>query len=106
MNNETRVTTSTKADAKAEAIKTNVILNWEDCSPEEIRALAQQALIVKLQGGWRRNGIPTEVTVNVKDHKAGARAPKAAPDILALIQKMSPEDRAKAIAALQAGSAG
>jgi hypothetical protein len=41
----------------------------------------------------------------VKDHKAGVRAPKAPTDVLALIQKMSPEDRAKAIAALQAGAA-
>lgn len=104
MSNETRVTTSTKADAKSEAIKTSVILNWDDCSADEIRALAQQALIVKLQGGWRRNGIPAEVTVNVNEHKAGVRTPKSAPDILALINKMNPEDRAKAIAALQAAA--
>lgn len=104
MNNETRVTTSTKVDAKAEAVKTNVILNWDDCSQEEIRALAQQALIVKLQSGWRRNGIPAEATINVKDHKAGARTPKAPTDILALIQKMNPTDRAAAIAALTAGA--
>ena len=104
MDNITKVSVSTKADAKADAVRTNLTLDWEGCSPEDIRALAQQALVVKLQGNCRRNGIPADTTVKVSDHKVGTRAPKAVPDILAVIQKMSPEDRAKAIAALQAGA--
>lgn len=104
MDNITKVSVSTKADAKAEAVRTNLTLDWEGCSPEDIRALAQQALVVKLQGNWRRNGIPTDTTVKVSDHKVGTRAPKSAPDVLATIQKMSPEDRARIIAALRDGA--
>ena len=104
MDNITKVSVSTKADAKAEAVRTNLTLDWEGCSPEDIRALAQQALVVKLQGNWRRNGIPADTTVKVSDHKVGTRAPKAPTDVLSAIQKMSPEDRARIIAALRDGA--
>lgn len=104
MDNITKVSVSTKAEAKADPIRTNLTLDWEGCSPDDIRALAQQALVVKLQGGWRRNGIPTDTTVKVSDHKVGTRAPKAPTDVLSAIQKMSPEDRARIIAALRDGA--
>lgn len=106
--NTTNTTVSTKATAIAEAVKTALVLNWDDCTPEDIQALAQQALIVKLQSGWRKNGIPAEVTVKVADHKPGARAPKVEgkAKALSIVASMSPAERATFLADLQAQVAG
>ena len=93
---------STKPDARGEAVETDLTLNWEGMTPEDVRALAEQALVVKLQGKWRKDGIPSAITVNVVEHKVGVRAPKKAPDLLAAISTMSAEDKAKLLAALQA----
>lgn len=87
----TQTTVSTKASKDAEAVETNLTLDWEGMSEDDLRALAQQALIVKLQGGWRKNGIPTEATVKVADHKVGTRAPRQAKSIN--IDDMTPEQR-------------
>lgn len=59
------------------AQKTNLTVDWTDCSEDDIKAMALAGLIVKLQGGWRRNGIPAEITVKAADHKVGTRAPAA-----------------------------
>lgn len=97
MNTNTKV--STKPSKDGEAVETNLTLNWDGMTEDDLRALAQQALIVKLQGTWRKGTIPTEATVNVVDHKVGTRAPKKT--LLEQFAAMSPEDRAKAIAHLQ-----
>jgi hypothetical protein len=100
MNTETTV--STKENKEATAVDTKLTLDWEGMTEEDLRALAQQALIVKLQGSWRKNGIPAEATVKVSEHKVGTRAARGPTDIFALISKMSPEEKAAAIAKLQA----
>lgn len=104
MTNVTETTCSTKANAMKDtvAVETKLSLNWEGMTPEDIRALAQQALIVKLQGGWRKNGIPTEATVNVVDHKIGTRAPKGKPDLAALFAAMTADERAAFLAKVTA----
>lgn len=87
------------------AIETDLTIDWEGMSDAEVQALAQQALVVKLQGGWRSNGIPTAATVKAADHKVGARVPKAAPvTIESLIEaaKSDPVKKAELIARLQA----
>lgn len=63
---------------QGEAIKTDLTIDWDGCSEEDIRNMAQAALIVKLQGGWRANGTPSKIEVKAADHKVGARvaAPK------------------------------
>lgn len=99
MNTQTEVTT--RADAKADPIKTNLTLNWEGVTEEDLRALAQQALIVKLQGGWRKNGIPEEITVNVVEHKVGVRAPRGPVNIAAAVEKMDAGERAALLEKLQ-----
>lgn len=96
--NTTNTNVDTRAAAGAEAITTALTINWEGMSIEDTRALAQQALIVKLQGGWRKNGIPTEVTVNAADHKVGVRAPKGKPDLAAMLASLSAEERAALLA--------
>ena len=93
----------TKPDARAEAVTTNLTINWEGMTEDDVRALAQQALVVKIQGGWRKNGIPAgDHEVNAADFRAGVRAPRSAPDIAALIGKLSPEEKAALLAKLTA----
>lgn len=99
MDTITTTEVSTKATATSEAITTNLSIDWTDMSPEDIRALAQAALVVKLQGGWRKNGIPAgDATVLASEHKVGTRAPKKPADIVALFQKLTPEERAQFLA--------
>ena len=94
---------ATRAEAGAEAIKTNLTINWEGMETADLIALAQQALIVKLQSSWRKNGIPAgDHEVNAVDHKVGVRAPRAAADPVKLIKALSPEKRAELLAMLQA----
>lgn len=100
MNAITTREVSTKSDARAEAVTTKLTLNWEGMAPEEIRALAEQALVVKLQGKWRKDGIPAEAEVKVVEHKVGVRSPKAPVDIFAAINSMTPEQKAALLAKL------
>ena len=58
MNANTTVEVDTRPSAGAEAVTTNLTIDWADMSPEDVQALAQQALVVKLQGKWRKDGIP------------------------------------------------
>jgi hypothetical protein len=101
MNNETRVSVSTKADKVAEPVKTALIINWDGCTVEEIQAMAQQALVVKLQSGWRKNGIPTDITVKAADHKVGQRAPGKT--LLEKVATLTAEQKAELLKVLQNG---
>lgn len=104
MNNITSRKVSTKPDARSEAQVTMLTIDWEGISPEEIRAMAEQALVVKLQGNWRKNGIPAEVTVKAADYKPGTRhAATGKGNILAAIEKMTPEEKAALLAKLTGG---
>jgi len=92
---------STKLNASAEKTDTNLTINWAGMTPEDVQALAQQALIVKLQGQWRRDGaIPAEATVNATDHKVGSRAPKKS--LEETVASLSADDRTALIARLLA----
>lgn len=101
MNTTTRVV-KTKPDARAEHVETSLEINWEGMEREDIIALAEQTLVIKLQGGWRKNGIPSECKVNATDHKVGVRAPRKPADLAALIGKLSPEERNALLAKLTA----
>lgn len=100
----TQTTVKTKANARSEAVESTVIISWENMTQEDIIALAQQSLIIKLQGQWRNaNAIPSgEVKVNATDFKVGVRAPKKPADIMALVGKLSAEERAALLAKLTA----
>lgn len=104
MTNVTNTTISTKVNATdKEATNTNLTLNWDGMTPEDIRALAQQALIVKVQAGFRRaKAIPGEATINVVEHKVGSRAPRQPVNLLDAVKNMSPEEKAKLLAMLAA----
>ena len=94
MNNETKIEVDTKANKDAESVKTNLTIDWSEMSTDDVQALAQQALIVKLQGAWRKNGIPDgDFTVKASDHKIGVRAKREPASVESLLQKLSPEER-------------
>ena len=90
---------STKADKSAKAVESKVTVVYD--SPEAERALATQALIVKAQGNWRKNGIPNEVTLKLSEYAPGTRHAGTV-DPLTVAKAMSPEDRAKLIEQLKA----
>ena len=101
--NSTTATIKTRAAAGGTAVVTNATFNWEGMTPEDVQALAQAALVVKLQAGWRKGTIPEgDITVNAAEFKVGTRAPKAPADIKTIVAKLSPEQRAALIAQLQA----
>ena len=80
--NETKAEITTKADARSEKVVTNLTIDWTGMSADDVQALAQQALVVKLQSAWRANGIPAgEHTVKASDHKIGVRAPRKPVDV-------------------------
>ena len=98
----TQTTVDTRPAAGAEAVTTNLTIDWDGMTEEDTRALAQQALIVKLQSGWRKNGIPPEITVKAADHKVGVRGPRTKADLMTQVKSLSAEDKAKLLALLQA----
>lgn len=101
---KTQTTVKTKPDARAEAIVTNLTIDWEGMTEEDLRALAQQALVVKLQSQWRNNSIPeTDTEVKAVDYKVGVRAPRGPVDPIALFKKMSPEEQAAFLAKITQG---
>lgn len=103
VNVNTNTVIHTKKDKDASAVETKLTINWEGLTEEEVRAIAQQALIVKLQGALRRDeaGIPSELTINAVDYKVGVRTAKAKVNVFDLVKAMSAEDRAAFIAKLQ-----
>lgn len=92
----------TRPQAGKDGITTNLTIDWEGMTEDDTRALAQQALIVKLQSGWRKNGIPNgDFAVKAAEFKVGVRAPRQTKDIAALVAMMSPEEKAALLAKLQ-----
>lgn len=103
MNMKTTTEVTTRPEAGAEGIVTNLTINWEGMTQEDIVALAQQALIVKAQSNWRKNTIPSgDHEVNAVDYKVGVRAPRQKPDLASLIAKLSPDEMKALLAKLQA----
>lgn len=81
---------STKPNKTGIAVVTNLTVEWND--PQAERALALQALVVKLQGTWRKGTIPSEASVKLSDYAPGTRH---AADVnpFEAIKAMTPEER-------------
>lgn len=100
---KTMTEVETRPSAGADKVLTNLTIDWEGMSEEDTRALAQQALVVKLQGNWRKNGIPAgDAEVKAVDYKVGVRAPRSPKDLASMIAALSPEEKAALLARLQA----
>jgi hypothetical protein len=101
MSNTTEQEVTTRPEAGKTGIVTNLTIDWESMAADDIRALAQQALIVKLQSAWRKNGIPAgDHTVNAADYKVGVRAPRTPQTLDQMIKNLSPEEKAALLAKL------
>ena len=104
---KTNTTVKTKPDARSEAIETNLTIDWDGMTEEDTRALAQQALVVKLQSNWRNGTIPSgDHEVKATDFRVGVRAPRGPVDPVALFKNMSPEEQAAYLAKIQGLVAG
>lgn len=101
MSTITNVEVDTRPQAGAESVKTNLSIDWADVSEDDLRAMAQQALIVKLQGKWRKDGIPAgDHAVKAADYKVGVRAKREPFDLKKAIAALSPEDKRALLASL------
>lgn len=97
---KTNAIINTRPEAGAEAVETKVTINWENMSQENIIALAQQSLVIKLQAEWRKDGIPAgEVEVDANDYRPGTRSERK-PNLEALVAKLTPEQKAALLAKL------
>ena len=103
MNEQTNITETTihtKADKDSAAVETALRIDWEGMTVADLRAMAQQAMIVKLQASYRRNGIPDKATIKAADYKVGTRV-AAKKDPVAAINKLSDADKAKVLEMLR-----
>jgi hypothetical protein len=100
---QTNTNVQTRPEAGKEAVTTNLTIDWEGMTEDDLRALAQQSLIVKLQGQWRRGVIPTELTVKAIEHKVGVRGPRTKADLMTQVKSLSAEDKARLLALLSEG---
>lgn len=110
MKTETEVSTKAQAEVEVDGVKTKVApiktkltIDWEGLTEDEMRAMAQAALIVKWQGAARTNGIPTEATIKATDYKIGVRAPKKVLTIEEQLNALTPEQRKALVDKLLAG---
>lgn len=98
---KTTTEVATKQAAGAEAVTTNLTIDWEGMTDADLQALAQQALIVKAQGNWRKNGIPAgDHTIKAADYKVGVRRAPQPKDLATMIAALSPEEKAALLAKL------
>jgi ketopantoate hydroxymethyltransferase len=106
LNGKSTYKVSTKQDKDADEKDTALTIVFDGCPESTVRALATQALIVKLQGGWRKNGIPSTLEVAMKDYAPGTRhsglTPEQAKATVIAEAQADKAKRAALIAQLQA----
>ena len=90
-----------KSKNDTSATKTVVTVKWDGCPEDVAKSLAIQALVVKLQGTWRKHGIPAKVEIAAKDYAPGTRhGGFSTPQDL--IAQLTPEQKRALIAEMQA----
>ncbi len=101
---KTNLTVSTKVTKDAEApIKTDLTIDWEGLTQDELVAMAQAALVVKWQSGARTNGIPVKAEIKATDYKVGTRAPRKVLTIEEQLAALTPAERQALVDKLLAG---
>ena len=83
---------------------TEITFVWDNVTLDQLRDVVEGALAIRLQSGWRRNGIPEQFTCNVQQYMTAprtraARGPITPKDALAALGAM---DRETVLAALKA----
>lgn len=97
----TIVTVSTAPQAGMEGKQTELTIDWAGMSEEGYRAFAQQALVIKLQAQWRKQGIPPKAQVRACEHLPGTRAKALTLEQVVAQAKDNPELRAKLLEMLR-----
>ena len=81
---------------------TTLTIDWTGVTEAGYQALATSALTIKLQAGWRKNGIPATASVLAIEHLPGTRAKAPTLEQQVEAAKNDPALRAKLIAMLSA----
>ena len=102
MKTETEVSTKVTKDAEA-PIKTVLTIDWEGLTEDEMRAMAQAALIVKWQGKARTDGIPVKAEIKATDYRVGTRAPRKVLSLQEQLDALTPAERKALLDKLLAG---
>lgn len=89
---------STKQDADSQPKVTKVTMTFPDGLPEWVMSGYEAFAVVKMQGNWRRKGIPAVAEVNAQDLAPGTRAPAAT--LEQQVAALTPEQRQALIAKL------
>ena len=99
MKNETRVTTSIKIEKTSH--RCDVIIDWTGMTDDDLQALAQRSIIIRMQNAARVTGKAPEeeMTIRAVDYRIGVRTSR--PVVLSpeqMLASLSPEERAALIA--------
>lgn len=70
---------STKPAAGAQAKETILTIDWTGITEDQLKQGFAAYATVKIQGRWRKNGIPAEETVRAVDLAPGTRTVATAP---------------------------
>lgn len=92
MLNKTTTEVDTKPSKDAASVATVLTIDWSNMTDRDVQELAQQALVVKLQAAWRKDGIPAGAhEVDAAEYKVGTRAKRQPQTVETLLAKMDPE---------------
>ncbi len=97
-------TVSTKPNKTGAEVKTVLTVDWNGITEEQLKAGYASFMVVKLQGGWRKNGIPSTASVKAADYAPGTRhagGPIPLEGIKATLPSMTPEQKAALLALLK-----
>lgn len=82
---------STKQDSDSQPKVTNLTVTFPDGTPVWLMEGYEAFLTVKLQGTWRRKGIPATFECNAQDYAPGKRS--APMSLEQALGALSPEER-------------
>ena len=89
---KTRAIINTTQSGK-KPVSTDLTIDWTGMTEDDMRAMAQQSLIIKVRITWKKNGVPAVDNIKAVDHRVGTRAVAGPVDIMAEVSKMTPEER-------------
>jgi len=97
---------ATKTDSRAVAKTTQLTVDYDGCPESTMAGLATQQLVVRLQSAWRKNGIPSTLTVAMKEYAPGTKhsgiTAEQAVEVAFETAKNDPKAREELIRRLQA----
>ena len=91
----------TRQNAKAQPKVTQVTVIWDGAPEATAIALAERQLVVNLQSGFRKNGIPATHTVEMKNYATGSRVGMTAEQMKSVVLDEAMKDPAKRAALLK-----